>query len=110
MAAPRWYDWIGLGLGLAACVWLMAFLVGWISVRGVSGRFMVTQTGGNFLFWIVPLAHEFARGAPRLETQREMHLRLWIYQHCLSVALPQDDCLAQGHDPVMREIAQRRMR
>ncbi len=68
-----------LGRAVVACLVPLIVLVGPLLIRnaGEYGHFSLTSQGGTHaLYWVVPLAREFALGVPFAQTQDEMRRRV----------------------------------
>lgn len=73
--------WERLGRAVAACLLPLLVLVGPLLIRNANayGHFSFTSQGGTHaLYWVVPLAREFALGVPFAQTQDEMRRRVEI--------------------------------
>lgn len=68
-----------MGRAVVACLVPLVVLVGPLLIRNANeyGHFSLTSQGGTHaLYWVVPLAREFARGVPFAQTQDEMRRRV----------------------------------
>ena len=80
-----WFKRISIGRvagHVTVCTLTIALLIFPLIQRNVNefGHYgLVTQGGAHSLYWIVPLAREYADGVPMAETQKEMRDRMGIH-------------------------------